>query len=101
MKNQKIKIETKVEESHEEKPEDILQVEKISSPNKVVSNKKRKKNLSNALKPRKYGKLHYIYQSYRLDIQGQESGPRTVGQRPSKNNVFCSFRAEPSQAETS
>jgi len=65
LKNQKIKIETKIEINHEEKPEEILQVEKISPPNEVVSNKKRKKNLSKIMKPRKYGKLHYIYQSYR------------------------------------
>ena len=67
MKNQKVKIETKIENNPEEKPEDIFQVENISLPNKVVS-KKRKKNLSKVVKPRKNGKLHYIYQSYRLDI---------------------------------
>jgi len=64
LKNQKIKIERKIENNPEENPEDILQVEKISLPNEVVS-KKRKKNLSKVMKPRKYGKLHYIYQSYR------------------------------------
>ena len=65
MKNQKIKIETKIEVDPEEKPEDILQVEKLSLPNEVLSKKKRKKNLLKVMKPRKYGKLHYIYQSYR------------------------------------
>ena len=54
-----------MEVDSEEKPEDILQVEKLSLPNEVLSKKKRKKNLLKVMKPRKYGKLHYIYQSYR------------------------------------
>ena len=65
LKNPKIKIERKVEHEPIERAEEILQVEKITPSDEAVSKKKRKKNLLKAMKPRKYGKLHYIYQSYR------------------------------------
>ena len=65
LKNPKIKIEPKVEHEPIETAEEILQVEKITPSDEVVSKKKRKKNLLKAMKQRKYGKLHYIYQSYR------------------------------------